>query len=57
VIKNCAARLQAAGLVQFDISKYSAHSTRVGAAQDMLAEVISMLGLQQAGRVENGCDA
>ena len=48
-IKNCAARLHSAGLVQFDLSAYSAHSTRVGAAQDMLAEGVSMLAVQQAG--------
>ena len=39
-IKNCAAKLYAAGLSQFDLRAYSAHSTRVGAAQDMLAEEV-----------------
>ena len=48
-IKNCAARLYGAGLIQFDLAAYSAHSTRVGAAQDMLAEGVSMLAVQQAG--------
>ena len=48
-IKNCAVRLYGAGLIQFDIGAYSAHSTRVGAAQDMLAEGVSMLAVQQAG--------
>lgn len=48
-IKNCAARLYAAGVIQFDLSSYSAHSTRVGAAQDMLAEGVNLLGVQVAG--------
>ena len=48
-IKQCAARLYAAGLLPFDLSAYSAHSTRVDAAQDMLAEGVSMLAVQQAG--------
>jgi integrase len=48
-IKNCAARLQAEGLVQFDLSAYSAHSTRVGAAQEMLAAGLGMLAVQQSG--------
>lgn len=48
-IKNCAARLYGAGVIQFDPARYSAHSTRVGAAQDMLAEGVSMLAVQQAG--------
>lgn len=48
-IKQCAGRLSSAGLVQFDWAAYSAHSTRVGATQDMLAEGVSMLAVQQAG--------
>lgn len=48
-IKQCAGRLYDTGLSQFDMTAYSAHSTRVGAAQDMLAEGVSMLAVQQAG--------
>lgn len=48
-IKSCAARLHGAGLAQFDLSAYSAHSTRVGAAQEMLAAGLGMLAVQQSG--------
>ena len=48
-IKNTARRMYEAGILDFDPADYSAHSTRVGHAQDMIEAGIDMLGVQVAG--------
>ena len=48
-IKKTARRMYDAGILKFDPADYSAHSTRVGAAQDMIQAGIDMLGVQVSG--------
>lgn len=49
IIKDCARRMYDHGIIQFDPKHYSAHSTRVGSAQDQLAAGLGMPAVMVSG--------